>query len=80
MKRIALFIRNKELPICSACVHFIEPENKNPYDRTPQNEGRCKKFGEVDLITGAINHDLAGDCRRNASLCGKSGSEYAKKL
>jgi hypothetical protein len=76
-----IFIRNKELPICSKCVHFIEYTNNYPYDPAPSNEkyGRCKKFGEVDMVTGVINYDLAGNCRLNDSKCGKFGSEYTKK-
>ena len=72
------FIRNKELPICSNCVHFIEHRNNYPYDPIPCDEeyGRCKQFGEVNLITGAIEYDLARHCRLNVSKCGKFGSEY----
>lgn len=37
------FIRNPETPICSNCLHFIEPTNTNPYDGY-----RCKKFGNMN--------------------------------
>ena len=76
------FIRNRELPICSNCVHFIEDINNYPYDQIPCDEqyGRCKKFGEVSLITGTIQYDLARNCRLNASKCGNSGSEYTEKI
>ena len=62
-----IFIRNKELPICSNCVHFIEHTNNYPYDPMPSNEqyGRCKKFGGVNVITGTIEYDLASDSRFN---------------
>ena len=30
-----IFIRNKELPICSKCLHFIEHTNNYPYDSAP---------------------------------------------
>ena len=75
------FIRNKQLPICSKCVHFIEHTNNYPYDSIPSNEqyGKCKKFGEVNMITGSIEHDLASDCRLNNDKCGKFASEYTKK-
>ena len=78
---IPTFIRNKELPICSKCVHFIEHTNNYPYDPIPSNEkyGKCKKFGEINMITGSIEHDLASDCRLNDSKCGKFASEYSKK-
>jgi hypothetical protein len=67
------FIRNKELPICSNCLHFIERTN-NYYD-----SDRCKKFGEVNLITGAIHYELATNCRLSDSYCGKKGSQYTAK-
>ena len=68
------FIRNKELPICSNCVHFIELENDYPYDGY-----RCKKFGEMDVITGAINYDYAAVCRLGDDNCGTKGSHYTAK-
>jgi len=45
------FIRNKGLPICSNCLHFIEHTNNYPYDPITSNEkyGRCKIFGEVNV-------------------------------
>ena len=77
-----IFIRNKALPICSNCLHFIEHTNNYPYDPIPSNEqhGRCKKFGEVNMITGAIEYDLASDCRLNVRKCGNSGLEYMEKI
>ncbi len=74
------FIRNKELPICTKCTHFIEHTNNYPYDPIPSNEkyGRCKKFGEVNVITGAVEYDLASHCRLNNKKCGNFGSEYEK--
>jgi len=71
-------IRNRELPICINCLHFIEDKIYYPYDQIPCDEqyGRCKKFGQVNLISGAIKYDLARDCRFDVSKCGNSGSEY----
>ena len=75
------FIRNKKLPICSECLHFIEHTNNYPYDPITSNEqyGRCKKFGEVNMITGVIDNDFASDCRLDNNKCGKFASEYSKK-
>ena len=77
-----IFIRNKELPICLKCIHFIEHTNNYPYDPIPSDEqyGRCKKFGEVNLITGIIEYDLAKNCRLNVSKCGKLGLEYTENI
>ena len=77
-----IFIRNTQLPICSNCVHFIEHTNNYPYDPIPDNTqyGRCKKFGEMNLITGEIEYDLALRCRLNVSRCGNDGTEYTEKI
>ena len=76
-----IFIRNKDLLICSNCLHFIEHTNNYPYDPIPSDKqyGRCKKFGEINMITGAIEYDLAINSRLDDSKCGKIGSEYTKK-
>lgn len=78
---VPTFIRNKQLPICTECLHFIEHTNNYPYDPISSNEryGKCKKFGEINMITGLIEHDLAIDCRLNDDKCGKFASEYTKK-
>ena len=68
------FIRNKELPICSNCVHFIGYTKNNPFDSY-----RCKKFGEMDVITGAIKYDYAAVCRLGDDNCGTKGSHYTAK-
>jgi len=72
------FIRNKAVPICINCLHFIEDTNNYPYDPIPSNEkyGKCKKFGEANMVTGVIEYDLASNCRLNDSKCGKFGSEF----
>jgi hypothetical protein len=76
------FIRNINLPYCVNCLYFVEHTNNYPYDPTPNDEkyGKCKKFGEVDLITGSINYDIARNCRNDINKCGKSGSEYKEKI
>ena len=76
-----IFIRNRELSICSNCLHFIEHTNNYPYDSIPSNEqyGRCKKFGEVNLITGIVEYDFAKNCRLNNNKCGILGLEYTNK-
>ena len=77
-----IFIRKKDLPICSKCLHFIEHTNNYPYDPIPRDEqyGRCKKFGEVNMVTGIIEYDLASNCRSNVNKCGIFGSEYTEKI
>jgi hypothetical protein len=74
-------IRNTNFPSCINCTHFIEHTNLYPYDSPTSDKdyGRCKKFGEINLITGSIEYDFAKDCRYNENKCGKSGSEYKEK-
>ena len=76
-----LFIRNIDLPVCSNCLHFIEHTNNYPYDPVPSDKhyGKCKKFGEVNFITGLIEYDFSKNCRDDINKCGKNGSEYEKK-
>jgi hypothetical protein len=76
------FIRNKNLPICSKCSHFIEHSTNYPYEPLPSDKeyGKCKKFGEINFITGLIEYDFAKHCRDDNNRCGKSGSEYNPKL
>ena len=76
------FIRNVEFPICLHCVNFIEHVNNYPYDEMPNDGiyGRCKKFGEVNLVTGSIDYDFATRCRADSTKCGSIGKEYTYKL
>ena len=78
---VPIFIRNTKIPICSNCIHFIEHTNNYTYDPTLSNQqyGKCNKFGEVNMITGSIEYDLASDCRLDNNKCGKFASEYSKK-
>ena len=74
-------IRNLQYPACKNCVHFIEHTNNYPYDPVPCNEqyGKCKKFGEMNVVTGVVHNDYAGLCRENEKKCGLTGKEYEEK-
>jgi hypothetical protein len=74
-------IRYTDYPLCLNCLYFIEHENNYPYDPLPNNKqyGRCKKFGEIDLVTGLVEYDIAKNCRNDIKKCGKSGLEYKEK-
>jgi hypothetical protein len=77
-----LFIRNKDLHICSNCIYFIEHKNNFPCDSLPSDilYGKCKKFGEVDIITGIVKYDFANICRDNNKKCGKYGYHFISKI
>jgi hypothetical protein len=75
------YIRDIEVPICANCVHFIEDVNNYPYDSLPNNEryGRCKLYGEKNIITGEIKYDFAFICRSEPTKCRKLGHMYSPK-
>jgi hypothetical protein len=75
------FIRNENLPVCANCIHFIEEKTNYPYDPPPNYLlGQCKKFGEVNFITGVIKYDYATICREDIRKCGHQGLEYEANL
>jgi len=55
------FIQNKNKPICANCKFFIP------------NKNECRRFGEVDIITGIYTYEPAIRVRNNDEKCG----EYA---
>lgn len=66
-------------PVCVNCVYFIPSTNKYPYDALPNDslDGKCKKFFDVDLVTGSMTHEYARVCR--VYKCGPDGKEFIKK-
>jgi hypothetical protein len=62
-----------EIPICSNCLHFIETP-----EPTLRRYGRCKKFGDVNIVSGELKYELAKNCRDSID-CGLFGSEYIDK-
>ena len=74
------YIRNTENPLCVNCVNFIPDQTCDPFDTLPDdNFGKCKKFGELNLVTGGIEYDMAVNCRRDETKCGNNGLEYHRK-
>ena len=71
------FMRNKfqtdEIPICSNCVHFIETP-----DPTFKRYGKCKKFTNVDIVSGELDNEFAKKCRDSIKY-GLFGSEHIDK-
>jgi hypothetical protein len=52
------FIQNQYKPLCSNCKFFVPYENK------------CKKFGEVNIVTGKYTYENANDVRSDEDKCG----------
>jgi hypothetical protein len=60
-----LMIHNIHKPICKNCIHYISSE-----------QGKCKLFGEMDLVTGKIKHESAEICRIYDWRCGQDGEHF----
>lgn len=60
-------IKNINFPECRKCVHY---QPKNNYD------GKCKLFGNKDLITGEINYDYVDFCRNDKEKCDIEGKYF----
>ena len=72
-----LFIKNSNSPVCLNCLHFIRPTfRRDDYEL----HGRCKKFKEMNLITGENEYSLARNCRLDDKTCGHIGAGYEEKL
>lgn len=75
------YIKNTDVPVCVNCVHFIEDESNYPYDPPPNNSryGKCKTFGQNNLVTGELEYEYASTCRILESQCGLEGKHFTKK-
>jgi hypothetical protein len=74
-----LFIKNANLNTCKNCVYFIKD---TPFEYGAPNDekyGKCKMFGEKNLITGIVQHDYAVWCRQNNAKCGQDGKYFKEK-
>ena len=60
------FIQNQNKPICRNCKYFIPNKNK------------CKKFGDVNIITGRYTYENATSVRNDENKCGEYGIFYKK--
>ncbi len=76
-----IFIKNINFNLCKTCIYFMEDRTNYPYNPVPNNEkyGKCKLFGEQNLVSGEIQHDYAVWCRQDNTKCGKDGNYYTDK-
>jgi len=70
------FIENNNLPPCINCIHFIEYKNKNSLLDDISSYGKCKLFGEKNIVSGQINYSFASFCRDNNKQCGLDGKYF----
>jgi len=67
------FIKYWVSPSCVSCIHFL-----SYYPNENIGAGRCKLFGEKDLVTGRIHYEYASVCRENYDMCMPDGIYYKK--
>ena len=74
-------VKNMNIPSCINCIHFIEHKTNYPYDYLPDNKnnGKCKLFGEKNIVSGEIDNLYALQCRTYDNLCGREGKHYEEK-
>jgi len=68
------FIKHAKMPVCKQCTFFVPHiVSKHKYEL-----GRCKKFGEKNILSGEIKYFLASTNRNDTNRCGISGAYYEK--
>lgn len=63
-------IKNFDNPSCKNCVNFI---HDGSYEF-----GKCKLFGDKNLVTNEINNDYANRCRDSEDKCGVTGKYFQR--
>jgi hypothetical protein len=75
-------ILGENLPECRNCIYFIPIQNNSSrnIDETQKYIfSKCNKFGEKNLINGAIDYSYASICRKYETKCGKEGKYFIHK-
>lgn len=65
-------IKNHGLPVCSECKHF---EPAGLWGKSSVKYGKCKLFGEKNVLDGTIHYEYASIARNHLS-CGINGNYY----
>ena len=61
-------IKNDIYPSCVDCMHY-----------EPTALGRCKMFGEKNIVTDETKYDFADTCREDEERCGVKGKYYIER-
>jgi len=76
-----IVIKNEYINSCSNCLFFIKPTFHYPEQNIQANlYGRCKQFGEKDIITGEVKNLFALSCRKDKSLCGIEARHFIQNF
>jgi len=70
--RLMSNIRNMDYPICKTCIHFLHEKRLSGSEEF----GRCKLFGEKNILTGEIKYEYAELCRLSNNKCNITGNYY----
>ena len=72
-----IVIKNEHVNSCSNCLFFIKSPSMN---NDLANLGKCKQFGEKNIITGEIENLYALACRKDKSLCGLEARHFLQNF
>lgn len=61
-------IKNYNVPPCKNCINFM--------DSSSYEYGKCKLFGEKNIITDEVSNDFANSCRSSENKCGIEGKYF----
>ena len=66
-------IKDKDLPVCRDCKHFLLYKPENVQNIYTYRLGHCSLFGKKDYISGHISYEYADHCRLNPDQCSMKG-------
>lgn len=67
-------MKNTVPKLCINCKHFL-PDKVIWPDEKPDN-GKCKLFCDINLVSGKTSYNYAYSVRNDNSLCGKTGKYF----
>ena len=72
MTKRQMSIKNIEVKLCKNCVHFTNRTTNDDFGPLVDDIslGRCKLFGDINLVTGEMKYSLAQACRFDVAKCG----------
>jgi hypothetical protein len=68
-------IINSDFPVCKKCVNFIPAKFIGCSYDDKITYGKCKLYGEKNILSGAIKYELIS-VARSFGECGTNGTQY----
>lgn len=72
---ISYKVINNDSPICKKCIHFIPVKFLGCSKEEKIYYGKCKLYGNKNILSGKINYEFASIAREYYS-CGYEGKNY----